>query len=143
MEEERDLESKHAILEMDCWYLLAEGGSKRADVAVDYAGTAEERVANDNSRDPVSIGRVLEAKITSRDADQGYLRSIVEYNKAVTELNFRKGALLQANSIYLAEGEWNPEAYRQANERGDAMTHALENRHVETCPLHTPDACDE
>lgn len=133
-EEEVARELNNAILEMDRWYLLAESGSKRADVAVDYAGTAEERVANDNSRDPVSIGRVLEAKITSRDADQGYLRSIVEYNKAVTELNFRKGALLQANSIYLAEGEWNPEAYRQANERGDAMTHALENRHVETVP---------
>ncbi len=133
-EEEVARELNNAILEMDRWYLLAESGSKRADVAVDYAGTAEERVANDNSRDPVSIGRVLEAKITSRDADQSYLRSIVEYNKAVTELNFRKGGLLQANSVYLAEGEWNPEAYRQATERGDAMTHALENRHVETVP---------
>ncbi|MEI7701406.1 MAG: TolC family protein, partial [Planctomycetia bacterium] len=133
-EEEVARELNNAVLEMDRWYLLAESGSKRADVAVDYAGTAEERVANDNSRDPVSIGRVLEAKITSRDADQSYLRSIVEYNKAVTELNFRKGGLLQANSVYLAEGEWNPEAYRQATERGDAMTHALENRHVEAVP---------
>ncbi|MFM7863907.1 MAG: hypothetical protein ACKPHU_06815, partial [Planctomycetaceae bacterium] len=85
-------------------------------------------------RDPTSIGRVLEAKITSRDADQNYLRSIVEYNKAVTELNFRKGGLLAANAVYLAEGEWNPEAYRQADERGEAINKALDNEFLEAVP---------
>ena len=133
-EEEIARELNNAILEIDRWYLLAESGSKRADVAVNYAGTAEERVASDNSRDPSSIGRVLEAKITSRDADQSYLRSIVEYNKAITELNFRKGMLLQSNSIYLAEGEWNPLAYQQAAERGEEMTNGIDNEHLETVP---------
>lgn len=133
-EEEVARELNNAILEMDRWYLLAESGSKRADVAVNYAATAEERVSSDNSRDPASIGRVLEAKITSRDADQSYLRSIVEYNKAINELNFRKGTLLQANSIYLAEGEWNPLAYQQAAERGEAISNGIDNDHVETTP---------
>ncbi len=133
-EEEIARELNNAILEMDRWYLLAEANAKRADVAVEYASTAEERVANDDSRDPTSIGRVLEAKITSRDADQNYLRSIVEYNKAVTELNFRKGGLLAANAVYLAEGEWNPEAYRQADERGEAINRALDNEFLEAVP---------
>gem|GEM_PF-117706 len=133
-EEEVARELNNAVLEMDRWYLLAESGSKRADVAINYAATAEERVASDNSRDPSSIGRVLEAKITSRDADQSYLRSIVEYNKAINELNFRKGTLLQANSIYLAEGEWNPLAYQQAAERGEAISSGLDNNHVEATP---------
>ncbi len=133
-EEEIARELNNAILEMDRWYLLAEANAKRADVAVEYASTAEERVANDDSRDPTSIGRVLEAKITSRDADQNYLRSIVEYNKAVTELNFRKGGLLAANAVYLAEGEWNPEAYRQADERGEAINKALDNELLEAVP---------
>ncbi|MGV2334363.1 MAG UNVERIFIED_CONTAM: hypothetical protein LVR18_09685 [Planctomycetaceae bacterium] len=133
-EEEVARELNNAVLEMDRWYLLAESGSKRADVAINYAATAEERVASDNSRDPASIGRVLEAKITSRDADQSYLRSIVEYNKAINELNFRKGTLLQANSIYLAEGEWNPLAYQQAAERGEALSSGLDNEHVEATP---------
>jgi len=133
-EEEIARELNNAILEMDRWYLLAEANAKRADVAVEYASTAEERVANDDSRDPTSIGRVLEAKITSRDADQNYLRSIVEYNKAVTELNFRKGGLLAANAVYLAEGEWNPEAYRQADERGEAINKALDNEFLEAVP---------
>jgi len=133
-EEEIARELNNAILEMDRWYLLAEANAKRADVAVEYASTAEERVSNDDSRDPTSIGRVLEAKITSRDADQNYLKSIVEYNKAVTELNFRKGGLLAANAVYLAEGEWNPEAYRQADERGEAINKALDNEFLEAVP---------
>ncbi len=77
---------------------------------------------------------MLDAKITSRDADQSYLRSIIEYNKAITELNFRKGTLLQSNSIYLAEGQWNPAAYEDAKRRGEAMTHALDNTHVDAVP---------
>jgi hypothetical protein len=49
-------------------------------------------------------------------------------------LNFRKGTLLQANSIYLAEGQWNPAAYDDAKRRGEAMTHALDNTHVDAVP---------
>ncbi len=133
-EEEIARELNHAQLEMDRWYLLAESGAKRADVAINYAATAEERVLNDSARDPSSIGRVLDAKITSRDADQSYLRSIVEYNKAVAELHFRSGTLLRENSVRLAEGEWNEEAYHQALERGEATSAALENEHVDAIP---------
>lgn len=133
-EEEIARELNHARLEMDRWYLLAESGAKRADVAINYAATAEERVLNDSSRDPSSIGRVLDAKITSRDADQSYLRSIVEYNKAVVELHFRSGTLLRENSIRLAEGEWNEEAYHQALERGEATSAALDNELVDAVP---------
>jgi outer membrane protein TolC len=133
-EEELARELNEAILSMDQWYLLADSGAKRAVVAARYADTAAARLDSEEQRDPITIGRVLEAKITSRDADQGYLRSIIEYNKAITELNFRKGTLLQANSIYLAEGEWNPPAYEDARERGEAMTHALDNTHLETEP---------
>jgi hypothetical protein len=58
----------------------------------------------------------------------------VEYNKAINDLNFRKGTLLQTNSIYLAEGQWNPEAYLGAHQRAEAMTYALDNNHLETIP---------
>jgi hypothetical protein len=82
----------------------------------------------------VALGRVLDAKITSRDADQGYLKLIVDYNKAITELNFRKGSILHSNAIFLAEGEWNPEAYEDARIRGEAMSRALDNVHLRTVP---------
>jgi hypothetical protein len=133
-EQEIARELNNAILEMDRWYLLAESGAKRVAVAEDFTDTTSERELISEARDPISLGRVLESKITSRDADQSYLRSIIEYNKAITELNFRKGTLLEANSIYLAEGQWNPAAYEDAKRRGEAMTHALDNTHVDAVP---------
>lgn len=133
-EQEIARELNNAVLEMDRWYLLAESGAKRVAVAEDFTDTTSERELISEARDPISLGRVLESKITSRDADQSYLRSIIEYNKAITELNFRKGTLLEANSIYLAEGQWNPGAYDDAKRRGEAMTHALDNTHVDAVP---------
>lgn len=127
-------ELNNAILEMDRWYLLAESGLKRSKVTAGFADITANRVVNDDRVTAEQIGRAVDAKITSRDADQGYLRSVIEYNKAITELNFRKGTLLQANSIYLAEGEWNPGAYEDAKKRADAMTHALDNTHVDAVP---------
>ena len=72
--------------------------------------------------------------MTRRDTDKGYLKQIVEYRKAINELNFRKGAILHSNSIFLAEGEWNPEAYEDARIRGEAMSRALDNAHLRTVP---------
>ena len=133
-EQEIARELNNAILEMDRWYLLAESGAKRVAVAEDFTETKSIREAINEARDDISLGQVLESKITSRDAGQSYLRSIIEYNKAISELNFRKGTLLEANSIYLAEGQWNPAAYDDAKRRGEAMTHALDNTHVDAVP---------
>lgn len=123
-----------AIREMERWYELAETGAKRAENGAVFANTTRSRVFREKVRDPIALGRVLEAKITSRDADQGYLRSVIEYNKAITDLNFRKGTLLINNSIFLSEGEWNPEAYDEVYRRAEAMTHAIDNPNLETRP---------
>jgi hypothetical protein len=133
-EEEIARELNNSILEMDRWYLLAEVGAKRADVALAFAETAEERVKSLEERGTPEIGRVLEAKISSREADQSYLRSIVEYNKSITEYNFRKGTLLTSNAIVLAEGQWNPAAYEIAKERGQHITNAFDDEKAETRP---------
>ena len=127
-------ELSDALINMEQNYLLAESGLKKAASARRYADTALARADAENQRDPVLLGRVLDAKITSRDSEQGYLKLIVDYNKAITDLNFRKGAILQSNSIYLAEGEWNPEAYEDARIRGEAMSRALDNVHLQTVP---------
>ena len=133
-EEEIGYELSDAIVNMEQNYLLSETGLKKAAAAKRYAETALARANAENQRDPVLLGRVLEAKITSRDSDQGYLKLIVDYNKAITELNFRKGSILHTNAIFLAEGEWNPEAYEDARIRGEAMSHALDNVHLQTVP---------
>ena len=133
-EEEIARELNNSILELDRWYLLAEVGAKRSNAALAFVETAEARVSNLDERGNAEIGRVLEAKISSREADQSYLRSIVEYNKAITEYNYRKGTLLTSNAIVLAEGQWNPAAYEIAKERGQHITNAFDEKHVEAHP---------
>lgn len=129
-------ELSDAMINMEQNYLLAESGLKRVATAKRFAEKSLSRAEIDvNEQDSSGrLLRALEAKITSRDAQQGYLKLIVDYNKAITDLNFRKGAILQSNSIYLAEGEWNPEAYEDARIRGEAMSHALDNAHLQTVP---------
>ncbi len=133
-EEEIGYELSDAMIKMEQNYLLAETGLNKAAAAKRYAESALTRTDVDDKRDAVMLGRVLEAKITSRDADQGYLKLIVDYNKAITEVNFRKGAILHTNSIFLSEGEWNTEAYDDARIRGEAMSQALDNMHLRTVP---------
>ena len=133
-EQEIARELNNAILEMDRWYLLAESGAKRVTMAEDFKETSADKLSIDQERNAVKLQYALRSKTTSREADQSYLRSVIEYNKAITELNFRKGTLLQANSIYLAEGQWNPAAYEDAKRRGEEMTHALDNTHVDAVP---------
>jgi len=127
-------ELSDAMINMEQNYLLAESGLKKSAAARGYAEATALRANAENTSDPIVLGRVLDARLASRDAEQGYLKLIVDYNKAIADLNFRKGAILQSNSIYLAEGEWNPEAYEDARIRGEAMSRALDNAHLETVP---------
>ncbi len=127
-------ELSDAMINMEQNFLLAESGLKKSAAARGYAEATALRANAENTSDPIVLGRVLDARLASRDAEQGYLKLIVDYNKAITDLNFRKGAILQSNSIFLAEGEWNPEAYEDARIRGEAMSRALDNAHLQTVP---------
>ncbi|MCG8450596.1 MAG: hypothetical protein MI725_13590, partial [Pirellulales bacterium] len=55
-----------------------------------------------------------------------FYRSLVDYNRAIMRLHFRKGSLLEYNGVYLAEGPWPGkaqfDALRRARER-DAGTY--------------------
>jgi len=128
-------ELSDAMINMEQNYLLAESGLKKVATAKRYAEKTLSRAEIDvREEDSGPLLRALEAKLSSRESQQGYLKLIVDYNKAITDLNFRKGAILQTNSIYLAEGEWNPEAYEDARIRGEAMSRALDNAHLQTVP---------
>lgn len=56
----------------------------------------------------------LRAQVRRAEAQQAYYQSLTEYNKAITNLYYRKGTLLAYNNIQLAEGGWSPEAYQDA-----------------------------
>ncbi|MGI9326637.1 MAG: hypothetical protein ACR2PZ_15565, partial [Pseudomonadales bacterium] len=59
-------------------------------------------------------------------AESAYYRSLVDYNRAIMRIHFRKGSLLEYNGVYLAEGPWPGkakfDALRRARQR-DASTY--------------------
>jgi outer membrane protein TolC len=136
-EQEREIafELQAAFLNMDRWYTLADGTTKRIDAAEEYLDLSERKLNLAQVKSPELLNLLLQAKIQQRDAQQAYLRSVVEYNKAITDVNFRRGTLLTTNSIRLAEGNWHPAANRFALERAEDRTHAFDNHHLRTEPI--------
>lgn len=50
-------------------------------------------------------------------AERDYYRAVINYNRSITEVHYRKGSLLEYNGIYLAESIWPGKAYYDAKER--------------------------
>ena len=63
---------------------------------------------------------LLEAQQTLAQAESDYYRSLVDYNKSIAQVHFRKGSLLEYNGVYLAEGPWPGKAYFDARRRARA-----------------------
>ncbi|MCU0874636.1 MAG: TolC family protein [Pirellulaceae bacterium] len=61
-----------------------------------------------------TVDLVLEAQRRRAEAQVAYYTSLVDYNKAIAEVHFRKGSLLEYNNIELAEGNWPQKAYWDA-----------------------------
>jgi hypothetical protein len=70
-----------------------------------------------------AVNSVVEASIA-------YHSSLVEYNKAITDIQYRKGTLLEFNNVALAEGGWDPQAYILAMRRAWSRSHALDADHL-------------
>lgn len=81
----------------------------------------------------VTADIVLRAQSAQALAESAYYTSLSSYNQAIAELEFRKGSLLEHNSIFLAENEWTPAAYEDALRRAWARSHAFDNSRL----LHT------
>ena len=111
-----------SMLEMQRWYELADATTKRVESNTNNAKLAEERFRDSDRNTSDNMNQVLQSKIRERDARQGYMRSIIEYNKAIAEMRFRKGTTLTESSIYLAEGNWHPAAAPFAMQRAVQRT---------------------
>jgi hypothetical protein len=72
-----------------------------------------------------TLDLLLDAQRRRADAESAYYRSLVDYNKAIMNVHFRKGSLLEYDGVYLAEGPWPAKAYfdalRQARKRDASM----------------------
>jgi len=86
---------------------------------------------------PEAVDLLLRAHLALRDARLAYFASVVEFNKGITDLHYRKGTLLELNNVHIAEGMWEPGAYEDALRRAWARSYGIPANHVhsETEPL--------
>ncbi|WP_437228068.1 TolC family protein [Planctomicrobium sp. SH661] len=78
----------------------------------------------------ILLDELLRAQLRQAEAEVAYYQSLVQYNQALNDMEYRKGTILTHNSIYMSEGPWNPEAYRDAKHNADARNHAIDGSGV-------------
>src|SRR5579863_4830326 len=86
----------------------------------------------------VLLQQWLTTRTDAATAEVTFYTSVIEYQKALTDLHFRKGTLLELNNIHLAEGTWTPAAYDDALRRAWARSYALDAPDID--PVHTEPA---
>lgn len=98
---------------------------------------AERRVQANDAQYRAGKGNVdllLRAQISLATAEKAYYQSLVGYNRAILDMKYRKGTLMEDNSVFLSESLSHPEAYAQAVRHAWARSHAFNADHLETQP---------
>ena len=120
-----ELEVSHqlgdAVRDVDLNYELAESNFNRRKAAQDQV----DAVAAIYDVGKTTFDQLLEAQRLRAEAESAYYRSLIDYNRAIMRLHYRKGSLLEYNGVYLAEGPWPGKAYfdalRRARQRDAAL----------------------
>jgi outer membrane protein TolC len=83
----------------------------------------------------VLLQQWLTTRTDAATAEVNFYTSVVEYQKAITDLHFRKGTLLELDNVHLSESTWTPEAYADAFRRALARSYAFDAASID--PVHT------
>jgi outer membrane protein TolC len=109
------------IRDIDFNYLNTQSNFNRRVASQDEVDAV--RTVYESGRVPIDL--LLDAQRRRAEAESAYYRSLVDYNRAIMRVHFRKGSLLEYNGVYLAEGPWPGkaqfDALRRARQR-DAST---------------------
>ncbi|MFO0919185.1 MAG: TolC family protein [Planctomycetaceae bacterium] len=81
-----------------------------------------------------TLDLVLRAQASRAASEIAYFTSLVQYNQAINELNYRRGTILERNNIHLSEGEWIEEAQEESLRRSWARAYGREHENLETRP---------
>ena len=81
-----------------------------------------------------NVDQLLRAQISLAQAEKAYYQSVVGYNRAILDMKFRKGTLMDDNNVFLSESLSHPEAYSQALRHAWARSHAFDANHLDTQP---------
>jgi outer membrane protein TolC len=100
---------------------------------------SELRVATEKARwevsvEGASVDLLLRAQASKAAAEVAYFTSLVNYNKAIVNLNLRRGTLLDVNNISIAEDAWNYDAQDEALRRAWARSFARPKEKLYTEP---------
>ena len=97
----------------------------RRIAAEEQAGFTEQKRLQ--GKEGATLRDQLEAQAHLAQADTAYYQSIIEYTKSVAHVNYRKGALLDMNNVFLTEGTWDPKAYEDALSRAWQRTYSMDH----------------
>jgi len=118
--QEGELELSHqlayAIRDLETNYVLSQTAFNRRIAAQRQV----EAVAQAYETDTITLDVLLQAQQTLAQAESDYFRRLVDYNRSIAQVHFRKGSLLEYNGVYLAEGPWPGKAYFDARRRARA-----------------------
>ena len=112
--QDQELEVSHqigdAVRRLDTNYALAKSNFDRR-IASDREVDAVEAAYKAGT---VTLDQLLDAQRRRADAELAYYRATADYTKAISQVHYRKGSLLEYNGIHLAEGPWADKAYFDA-----------------------------
>ncbi len=115
--QDEELEASHALVDavrnVDTNFALAQTNFNRRVAAERQVDAVQ--AAYDAGQ--VTLDQLLEAQRRRAEAESAYYRALVDYNRSISQLHFRKGSLLEYNGVFLAEGPWPGKAYFDAHRR--------------------------
>jgi outer membrane protein TolC len=124
--QEGELELSHqlayAVRDLETNYVLTETNFNRRIAAQRQV----EAVALAYEQGTITLDVLLSAQQTLAQAESDYYRKLVDYNKSISQVHYRKGSLLEYNGVYLAEGPWPGKAYFDARRRARARAASKE-----------------
>ena len=119
-----------AIQEVTAAFATAQSHRKRLQAARERV----EKLAFTKELGAGTLDLVLRAQASAAAAEGSYYQQVVNYNKALVNLNLATGSLLEYNGVYLAEGQWSQDAQSDAAIRAAERTYATPNLHLHTEP---------
>jgi outer membrane protein TolC len=118
--QESELELSHqlafAIRDMEAAQVLSQTNFNRRIAAQRQV----DAVAAAYNTGTITFDVLLQSQQRLAQAESDYFRSVVNYNRAIMQVHYRKGSLLEYNGICLAEGPWPGKAYFDAQRRARA-----------------------
>jgi len=115
--QDEELEASHALVEavrnVDTNFALSQTNFNRR-VAAERQVEAVQAAYDAGT---VTLDQLLDAQRRRAEAESTYYRAIVDYNRSISQLHYRKGSLLEYNGVFLAEGPWPGKAYFDAHRR--------------------------